>query len=51
MQWNKLTVDNKEYFLGVITLNATPTVLTTDQSPVNGAANQIVVPAWDRHGI
>ncbi len=44
ISWNKLNIDRKEYVLGVITANATPTVLTTNQSPVNGF-NQIVVPA------
>ncbi len=42
--WNKLNIDRREYVLGVITANATPTVLTTNQSPVNGS-NQIAVPA------
>ncbi len=41
--WNRLNIDRKEYMLGVITANATPTVLTTNQSPVNGQ-NQIAVP-------
>ncbi len=44
MDWNKLSINRKEYVLGVITANATPAVLTTDQSPV-GATNQISVPA------
>jgi len=43
--WNKLNIDRKEYMLGVITANATPTVLTTNQAPVSGATNQIAVPA------
>src|SRR5438067_1911439 len=42
--WNKLNIDRKEYLLGVITANATPTVLTTNQSPVT-STNQIAVPA------
>lgn len=45
MNWNKLTINQNEYLLGVITANATPVVLTKDQSPVNGALNQIAVPA------
>jgi hypothetical protein len=43
--WNRLSIDRKEYILGVITANATPTVVTTDQGAVNGATNQIAVPA------
>ncbi len=45
ISWNRLNIDEKRYILGVITANATPTVLTTDQSPVSGATNQIAVPA------
>ncbi len=42
--WNRLSIDQKTYMLGIITANATPTVLTTNQSPVN-STNQISVPA------
>ncbi len=42
--WNRLNIDQRTYVLGIITANATPTVLTTNQSPVNGT-NQITVPA------
>jgi hypothetical protein len=43
--WNSFNIDRNEYMLRINTANATPTVLTNNFSAVNGAVNQVAVPA------